>query len=45
MDAIELAGYMSALIDGTLKFEKSEYLKIEEPFTESWKELFDILLS
>lgn len=42
---VQLAEYMKSFIDGTLVFDGNQYESIQEPFAQSWKELFDVLLS
>lgn len=43
-DPVQLAGLMKGLINKTAVFQKTEENFISAPFTQNWKELFDILL-
>jgi len=42
---VQLASYMKSFIDGTLVFDGNKAEIVKEPFTENWKELFEVLLN
>ncbi len=44
-DAAKLGNLMQQAINGTLKFDKSDYSEPAQPFVQSWKELFNLILS
>lgn len=44
-DATELATLMAKAIDGTLQYQQTNFTTPPEPFVQSWKELFDLVLS
>ncbi|MBW4054091.1 MAG: glycosyltransferase family 4 protein [Proteobacteria bacterium] len=41
----QLAKYMRSFLDGTLAFDGNQAENVQEPFVQSWDELFDVLLS
>lgn len=43
--AIQLSGLMNEIMENRLVFDGAKRKDIESPFVQSWKELFDILLS
>jgi len=44
-DPVALAGLMEKAINGSLQYDSPCYVKPQEPFVRSWKELYDLILS
>lgn len=44
-DYLQLASLMKSFIGGSIKYDCSMNVKIEQPYSKNWKELFEILLN
>lgn len=44
-NAQELAGYMKSIMNHRLHFDKTYEIKIEEPYSQNWNELFNFLFT
>lgn len=45
VEPLQLSSFMNDLIDGSIKFANNDYRKPDEPFSENWEDLLNILLA